>query len=249
MLKYGLIGFPLGHSESPAVFEQFARKSGLDAKFELFPLEHISELPALLVREPMLRGLSVTIPYKELVMPLLDAVETAAATIGAVNTIKIEPRPDAEPLLTGYNTDYIGFSHSIAPAIMAMPSSGALIFGTGGAAKAVSYALSQLGVPNRYVSREARGEALSYEDLTLELIAEHRILVNATPLGMSPITDAAPPIPYEGIGSGHLVFDLIYNPRETLFLSKAKRAGAKVIDGREMLSEQALEAYRIWGLL
>lgn len=258
MRLYGLIGYPLGHSFSKKHFsEKFAREGILDAHYDLFPLENIRELPALLTQNPALCGLNVTIPYKESVLPFLNELDETAREVGAVNCIKIL---DNQKLI-GYNTDVIGFEKSLLAVDGWDKSSGsALILGTGGASKAVAYVLKKLGIPFKFVSRNPRSEnEIGYESLTphhsplnpkpLPLNTPHSplsLLVNTTPLGSFPQTDAMPPVPAAIFKSGLFVYDLIYNPGETLLLCEAKSRGCLVKNGLEMLELQAEAAWEIW---
>ncbi len=248
MRLYGLIGFPLGHSFSKKYFtEKFERQGIPDAHYELFPMESLNELPALLAKHPELCGLNVTIPHKIQVIQHLEALHTSATTVGAVNCIDIR-----NGRLTGYNTDVEGFRQSLETrmATLEIKPKQALILGAGGAAKAVASVLSQLKIPFQYVSRNAHHEAhLTYEQANkwLSDTAESpRLLVNATPVGAWPDTEACPPIAVEYFGQYDLVFDLIYNPAETLLLRKARQNGAYTQNGLEMLYLQAEAAWQIW---
>ncbi|WP_242920862.1 shikimate dehydrogenase family protein [Pontibacter liquoris] len=242
MRKFGLIGKKLGHSFSKKYFtEKFAREQITDAGYELYELAEISELKALLAREPELLGLNVTVPYKEQVLPLLDELDAAAARIGAVNTLKI-----SQGCLKGYNTDYSGFKSTLEEFCPVAQQGRALVFGTGGAAKAVTAALDSLGIPYTSVSRQAGAQELPYEALTPALLQEYRLLINTTPLGMHPQEDACPPLPYNSLTSSHFAYDLVYNPEQTLFLQKCAAAGAKTTNGLEMLYRQAAAAWQIW---
>jgi len=237
---YGLIGFPLTHSFSPAYFKKKFAEQNIDAVYEAFPLTGINEFPALLNTLPALRGLNVTLPYKEAVIPLLDDLDSSAREIGAVNCIAIR-----NGNTKGYNTDATGFEHSLNP-LLEPQHTQALILGTGGSSKAVAYALLMLGIPYTLVSRSYKPGCIAYDDLTIEIIADHKLIINTTPLGLYPAIDAAPPIPYEGIGTQHLLYDLIYNPEETKFLTIGKALGASIKNGFEMLQLQAEAAWDIW---
>lgn len=241
---FGLIGYPLSHSFSKRYFtEKFAREGIQGCRYELFPLADISELPGLLAAQPHLHGLNVTIPYKEQVLPYLHDIDPAAAAIGAVNTIRI-----AHGRLMGFNTDVIGFRLSLqkALALHGHPVPGALVLGTGGAAKAVVQVLQQMGIPHRSVSRHAQGQELSYEAVDSRVLAAHTLVINTTPLGMSPHADTCPPIPYEALGSTHLLFDLVYNPLQTRFILNGKKMGCSTQNGLDMLELQAEAAWEIW---
>jgi shikimate dehydrogenase len=245
MYRLGLIGYPLQHSFSKKYFtDKFSRLQLTDWEYELYPLQEISELWELMINTPDLIGLNVTIPYKISVIPLLDEVDETAKVAGAVNTIRIVYR-NGNQYLTGYNTDVYGFEQSLEP-LLRPGDTKALILGTGGAAKAVKYVLDTFGIQSRFVSRTADKGAMTYTDLNKEIIKEHSIIINTTPLGMYPDIQNAPAIPYEAINSGHLLYDLVYNPEITLFLQKGVQAGARVKNGLEMLYLQAEKAWEIW---
>lgn len=245
MQTYGLIGYPLEHSFSQKYFTEKFRKENIDGRYLNFPISNISEFPYLMAKHPYLAGLNVTIPYKEQVMDYLDKIDPVAREVGAVNVINIT-RADKKISLTGHNSDIIGFSRSIAPLIKPGHAK-ALILGTGGASKAVAYALNQLGLLYRFVSRTPKHPShVSYDSLTPDIINDYKVIVNTTPSGMSPKTGDCPPIPYNGITPDHLGFDLIYNPRTTLFMQKFADKGASVKNGLEMLHLQAEAAWEIW---
>lgn len=241
---YGLIGYPLGHSFSKGYFTHFFEQQEIDAEYKNFELPSIEALPTILNDEPALRGFNVTIPYKQQVIPYLHELDTAAETIGAVNVVKVT-RCNDHIYLKGYNTDVIGFSDSISPLLQSHHTH-ALILGTGGASKAVAYALQQLGLGIQYVSRTSREGILSYDELTPEIMARHTVIVNTTPLGMHPKTDECPPLDYTQITSRHLLFDVVYNPEKTLFLQSGEQAKATICNGMAMLIGQAKAAWRIW---
>lgn len=243
MLHFGLIGHPLGHSFSKKYFTEKFEHEGIDATYELFDIDDISLLPGLL-KDEQLTGLNVTIPYKEQVIPYLDAIDERAAEIGAVNVIKIT-RDGEHILLTGSNSDVVGFRESIRPLIRAHHKK-ALVLGTGGASKAVIYGLKELGITSTLVSRSPRKEGLTYNDLTGEIMSEFNVIVNASPVGTFPHDNEAPAIPYEFITSDHLLYDLVYNPPLTRFLSLGQEKGATIKNGLEMLEGQAIEAWEIW---
>lgn len=244
MREFGLIGRSLGHSFSQTYFTQKFHDLGLaDCRYGLFELAQAAELPALLRARPGLRGLNVTVPYKEAVMPLLDEVVPAAARIGAVNVIDV--RPDGR--LVGHNTDYLGFRESLRRFFPGRgPGARALVLGLGGAAKAVEAALRDLDIPYGLVGRRPGGPGLTYGDLTPALLAAHPLLVNATPVGTFPHMDEAPDLPYGALTPGHYLYDLVYNPRETAFMARGQAAGAQVKNGFEMLCLQAEAAWDIW---
>lgn len=245
MRHYGLIGRPLGHSWSRQWMRRYFADHAIDADYANHPLDDISLLPALVADDPMLYGLNVTSPYKEAVMPYLDAVSPTARRVGAVNVIAIE-RGCGTVQLTGYNTDVEGFADSLRG--IDLPDK-ALILGTGGASKAVCEALRGLGTECAVVSRTPAPGRLTYADLTPDIVASHRLIVNATPLGMAPLQNQCAPLPYEVIGPEHVCYDLVYNPEETLFLRQSRARGARTINGLAMLEGQARATLRVWGLL
>lgn len=245
MRTFGLIGYPLSHSFSRKFFtEKFDREHIADCNYELFPIESAAEMPDLIARNPSLRGLNVTIPHKLNVIPYLSSIDDAAREIGAVNCISIDQRGDA-PVLRGYNTDAYGFAGSLKP-LLRPGHQRALIFGDGGAAKAVKYSLKQLNIPYLVVVRKPAPGAVLYSEITPELLASHQVLINTTPLGMSPDLHSAPPVAYHLLTPDHLAYDLVYNPEETLFLTRAKAEGATIKNGLEMLHLQAERSWDIW---
>ena len=242
MKKFGLIGFPLSVSFSKNYFtEKFKREQLSNHVYELFPLADISEFPALLKNHPELCGLNVTIPYKKSVMPYLDKLDESASEVGAVNVIKFEKNGT----LTGYNSDVFGFEQSFLPLLKSHHRS-ALILGTGGAAMAVAYVLRKHKISHQFVSRKKTLETLTYQELHQIGFGEANILINTTPLGMTPNTDTCPDLPCEKITSEFLCYDLVYTPEETLFLTKSKAQGATIKNGLEMLHLQADRAWKIW---
>ena len=243
MRKFGLIGKNIAYSFSKSYFkEKFELEQITDAHYENFDIQDISEFKTILKNNPELKGLNVTIPYKEQVIPFLDKLNKKAAAIGAVNTIKVSKKGK----LIGYNTDYYGFKKSIEPHLR-LHHKKALILGTGGASKAIAYALERLHISTEFVSRNKSAIATySYESLSKELLSEFTIIINCTPLGTHPNTDACPYIPYEFITDMHLLYDLIYNPAETKFLEKGKAKGAMTCNGLMMLHLQAEKAWKIW---
>lgn len=243
MRKFGLIGYPLGHSFSKKYFSEKFEKEETNAEYELYPLEDIEELPQLIKSLPKLKGLNVTIPYKELVLRFLDEVDDKARIIGAVNTIKI-----SKGKLRGYNTDYIGFKNSLIKFVGANPMpQQALVLGTGGASKAIQQALKDLGIEFRLVSRRPEANELSYNDLRDQpLLNTSKLIINTTPLGMSPNAESLPELPYEKLTKDHFLYDLVYNPLETAFMKKGIEAKCWVKNGLEMLYGQAEAAWEIW---
>ncbi len=241
---YALIGKPLGHSFSANFFNEKFQREHIDNRYILAPLDDISDVIKLLEDHPDLQGFNVTIPYKQQIIPYLDALSDEAREIGAVNVVKVEHK-DGKRFLKGFNSDAIGFKESISPLIKS-DMKRALILGTGGASKAVDYVLRSLGIETVKVSRKASEEVLTYSDLTEEVMKEHLVIVNTTPLGTWPNTDACPDIPYDFITPNHLCFDLVYNPETTTFMRKAAEHEATVKNGLEMLHLQAIGAWDIW---
>jgi len=243
-----LLGYPLSHSFSKGYFTDFFRKEGIDAVYENFALPSLEEFPELIAYSPFLAGINVTIPYKQAVIPYLDTLDPLAEAVGAVNVIRIMRSSEEELRLIGYNTDVVGFRESIRSLVAKMGDGPlrALVLGTGGASKAIAFGLKQLGVESVLVSRKAAQGQLSYEELTPGMYETFRIIVNTTPLGMSPKIDACPPLDYTLLGSGHLLFDAVYNPDKTLFLQRGEARGATIKNGLEMLELQAKASWDIW---
>ena len=241
---YGLIGYPLKHSFSRSFFNEKFANEDIHAEYVNFEIPTIKDFLEV-TGTPNLKGLNVTIPYKEQVIPFLDHFDPSAGEVGAVNVIKIV-RNKGNMELIGYNSDVSGFHDSIEPLVKPYMKK-ALILGTGGASKAVVYALEQLGIESTFVSREVekRGQ-LKYEELTPEIMAEHKIIVNTTPVGMYPNSETCPNIPYEFLTKKHLLFDLIYNPDQTLIMGNGAAQGAEVKNGLEMLLLQAFASWDIW---
>lgn len=245
MRTFGLIGYPLSHSFSKKFFsEKFEQEQIVGCHYELFPIEKAELFLKLIKEDTSIVGLNVTIPHKLAVLPFMDELDDAAAEIGAVNCISVQHKDD-EFFLKGYNTDAYGFGESLKP-LLEEQHQKALIFGDGGAAKAVKYVLEQLGIPYLVVARKLTEGAVLYDDITLELLNEYKLLINTTPLGMAPNLETCPPIPYTHLTAQHLVYDLVYNPEETQFLTKAKEQGAKIKNGLEMLYLQAERSWQIW---
>ncbi|QEC51521.1 shikimate dehydrogenase [Anseongella ginsenosidimutans] len=237
----GLIGYPLSHSFSKEYFRRKFEQEGISGyTYELFPLEKITSLPALLEQHPQLAGLNVTIPHKVAVLPYLQHLDETAAAIGAVNTIKI-----SNGILSGYNTDAWGFSASLRPLLQPWHKK-ALILGTGGASKAVLHVLRSLGIDPLFVSRQPGNGQITYSQLDGAFIRDYPLIINTTPLGTFPDTESCPEILYNELSERNLLYDLVYNPAETLFLKKGKERGAAAINGMEMLRLQAEKAWEIW---
>ena len=244
MKTYGLIGYPLGHSFSRGYFTDYFGREGIEAEYKNFELPSIEQLAQVLQTEPTLQGFNVTIPYKQQVFSFLSELSEAAQAIGAVNVVKVMRR-DEGLYLKGYNTDYIGFTDSIRPHLKPHHTH-ALILGTGGASKAVDYALRKLGLKTQYVSRTAREGIIAYDELTPELMTQYTVIVNTTPLGMHPKVDECPPLDYAQLTSQHLLYDVVYNPAKTLFLQRGEEYGATICNGMDMLIGQAKAAWEIW---
>lgn len=241
---YGLLGYPLVHSFSQNYFNQKFESENIDAEYINFEIPDVGMLMEVVAENENLNGLNVTIPYKEQVIPFLDEIDQAASEVGAVNVIKFIRGKDGLRL-KGYNSDIIGFTDSIKSLLKPHHQS-ALVLGTGGAAKAVSYSLRKLGLEVQLVSRRKSANTLVYEELTKNDLKTYKVIVNTTPLGMYPNVDTCPDIPYRYLTSQHLCYDLIYNPDETLFLKNSRLAGAQVKNGLEMLLLQAFASYSIW---
>ena len=276
MTTYGLIGYPLGHSFSRKFFTEKFEKEGIDAQYLNFEIPSIEEFPEIIKNNPELRGLNVTIPYKQQVMQYLDEISEEAKAIGAVNVVRIErPSPQPSPImgretmrnagnkpdglpikgdmseglresLIGYNSDVIGFVESIKP-LLKPHHKKALIRGTGGASKAIRYGLEKkLGMKTLFVSRSAREGMITYEEVTAEVLKEYEVIVNCSPVGMYPHVDECPALPYEAMNENNLLYDLVYNPLETLFMKKGAEQGATVKNGLEMLHLQAIASWKFW---
>lgn len=247
MKTYGLIGYRLGHSFSRSFFtEKFANENLPDHEYVNFELDSIEEFPKVFNQGKDICGLNCTIPYKQQIIQFLDEIEAEAAQIGAVNTVKIINK-NGQRILKGYNTDLYGFEHSLRPMLEGKHRK-ALILGTGGASKAIKFLFDKMGIA--YLSATTKAEPgekeIRYNHLTEDLMNEYLIVVNATPLGTFPKADTCPDIPYQFITKDHVLYDLVYNPEETLFLKKGKAQGAKTKNGLEMLHLQALRAWEIW---
>ncbi|GAA4329705.1 shikimate dehydrogenase [Mucilaginibacter gynuensis] len=259
MKKYGLIGYPLSHSFSKKYFtEKFEKEKISDAQYDLFPIENLKDFSALLHANPDLCGLNVTIPHKVDVIKYIDWVNEDAKQVGAINCIRVASESPVlaafsgevgikghDFRLEGFNTDVYGFEMSLKP-LLKKQHTHALILGDGGAAKAVIYVLNKLGIGHRTVTRRENLHHILFKDLTKQHIQSHKIIINTTPVGTSPNIDECPPIPYEYITDEHLLYDLIYNPEQTLFLKKGEEKGAATKNGQEMLILQAEKAWEIW---
>ena len=247
MNTYGLIGYPLGHSFSRKFFTEKFAKEGIDAQYLNFEIPSIEEFPEIIKNNPTLRGLNVTIPYKQQVMQYLDDISEEAKAIGAVNVVKCQlSTVNCQLHLTGYNSDVIGFVNSIKP-LLKPHHKKALILGTGGASKAIRYGLEKkLGMKTLFVSRSAREGMITYKEVTAEVLKEYEVIVNCSPVGMYPHVDECPALPYEAMNENNLLYDLVYNPLETLFMKKGAAQGATVKNGLEMLHLQAIASWEFW---
>ena len=244
MDKYGLIGYPLGHSFSISYFNQKFADEGINAKYMNFEIPTIDALTEVLDSNPELKGLNVTIPYKQKVMDFLDQISPEARAIGAVNVIRVT-HVGNDIRLKGFNSDVIGFTQSIE-SMLEKHHKKALILGTGGASKAVDFGLKSLGLETVYVSRYRRPETICYEDITPDVVREYNVIVNCTPVGMYPNTEECPALPYEAMDENNILYDLIYNPDETLFMKRGAERGASVKNGLEMLLLQAFASWEFW---
>ena len=246
MKKYGIIGYPLAQSASPAFFNNKFKNEGIDAQYIPFEIESIEELPRILAENPELCGFNVTIPYKQKVMDYLEGLSDGAKEIDAVNVVKVTHDNEGNAHLQGFNSDVIGFTRSIEELVKGKHHK-ALILGTGGASKAIAYSLKQLGIEYLFVSRNAEEQKIAYSDLTKEIMESHTLIVNCTPLGMvGHGIDQCPDIPYDMLGTNHLLYDIVYNPENTLFLQKGTARGATIKSGYEMWYLQALASWDIW---
>lgn len=244
MKKYGLVGYPLGHSFSMGYFNEKFKNEAINAVYENFEIPDIQDITTVIGSNPDLAGFNVTIPYKEKVMDYLDYISPEAAEIGAVNVVQVTHNGE-RAVLKGFNSDVVGFVNSIKPLLRPLHKK-ALVLGTGGASKAVEYGLRKLGLETIKVSRTEKDNTITYGQVTPELLSEYKVIVNCTPCGMAPHFDECPNLPYDSIDDSFLLYDLIYNPEETLFLRKGKEKDATVKNGLEMLLLQAEEGWDIW---
>lgn len=241
MRQFGIIGRPLGHSASARHFTAKFENEGLDCHFEQYELPSIEALPELLERVP-LEGFNVTIPYKQQVMRYLDGLSDEAAKIGAVNCV----RRYADGRMVGHNTDIIGLRVALAELLDGVTPDNALVLGTGGASQAVQYALTELGIPFDLISRDAAKGNYTYDNLPVEVVAESKLIINATPVGTWPNVEEAPRIPYAYLTPEHHLLDLVYNPPLTQFLAYGQQRGAKIMNGERMFTGQAAAGWKIW---
>lgn len=244
MRLFGLIGKPLGHSFSSSYFGDKFKRLAINAEYHNYPLENLEDINDLIRNEDRLEGLNVTLPYKEDILAFLDYIDPLAKAIGAVNVIKLR-RIDNRIQLFGYNTDILGFKASLSSRLVTGIKK-ALVLGTGGAALAVIHGLMDMGIEYSMVSRNPKEDMLGYKDLGAEIFKEYKLIINTTPLGMYPDLEFAPEIPYNQLTENNILYDLVYNPTETLFMKKGKERACITIGGLEMLHMQAEEAWRIW---
>ena len=244
MRTYGLIGYPLVHSFSRAFFTEKFVKERIDARYLNFEIPSIEAFPDIVAQNPDLVGLNVTLPYKQQVIPFLGELSEEARAIGAVNVIRLTHAGNIVKL-KGFNADVIGFVRSIQPLLKASHKK-ALVLGTGGASKAVIYGLHSLFLETLSVSRHPQSGMIAYQDISSDILKEYTVIVNCTPCGMFPHVEECPRFPYNLLGPEHVFYDLVYNPEETLFLTKGKQQGAVVKNGLEMLHLQALASWDFW---
>lgn len=241
---YGLIGYPLRHSFSMSFFNEKFKNESIQAEYRNFEIPTIEQLPGVLSAQRTLRGLNVTIPYKEKVISYLDELSDEARAIGAVNVVRVRRR-NGKLHLKGFNSDIIGFTRSIE-GLLEPHHKKALILGTGGASKAIRYGLGRLGIEYKFVSRSERPGMLTYKQVTPEVVREYEVIVNCTPCGMYPHCDDAPQLPYEAMSDKNLLYDLVYNPDQTQFMRQGAKAGAVTKNGLEMLLLQAYASWDFW---
>jgi shikimate dehydrogenase len=246
MRKFGLIGFPLGHSFSKQYFtNKFINESIHDCSYDNYELKNLHAIKDLILNDPEICGLNITIPYKSEIIKYLDDADNESVEIGAVNVIKISYKNES-PFLKGFNTDIFGFKESLTPYLHGDGIKRAVILGTGGSAKAIDYVLKKLGIEIVHVSRISGEGAISYNELTDKMLIENQLIVNTTPLGMFPNINDKPDLNYNCLNENHILFDLIYNPALTSFLKMGKERGCKLIGGLEMLYLQAEKSWEIW---
>lgn len=246
MIKLGLIGYPLGHSFSKTFYlSKFEKEDIKDINYDLYSIENIVDFKQLYTSDKDFKGFNVTLPHKMAVLQYLNELSEEAKVIGAVNCITIKRNENAEPILKGYNTDAYGFEHSLSP-LLRPKHKKALVLGNGGAAKAIFYTLDKLNIPYLIVSRSKDNGDITYKELTEDIINDHQIIINCSPVGTFPKIEECPDIPYNNLSEDHILYDLVYNPEETLFLTKGKEKGAVIKNGYEMLTLQAEKNWEIW---
>ncbi len=237
---YGLIGRELSHSFSPAYFAEKFKINNIHAQYHPFSIPQIESFPDL-IQQYSFSGLNVTIPYKQAIIEYLDELDPAAEKIGAVNTICFTSNK-----LVGYNTDHLGFSKSLKSHLNPLRTWSALVLGTGGASKAIQFALEQLNINYQLVSRNPKSNQIHYSDLQRDVIERHLLIINTTPIGTYPDVDQAPDIPYRLLTENHILFDLVYNPPMTSFMKFGAKMNTKTINGYDMLVYQADQSWEIW---
>lgn len=243
---YGLLGAKLAHSLSPDFFNEKFKKLGINAEYRLFELDNIDDFPDLISSNPNLVGLNVTIPYKRSMARFIDKLDSIVHITGSLNTIKISKTKKGS-IITAYNTDVIGFEKTLSPYLKKKDFNNALILGSGGSSKSVAYVLRKHGILFKYVSRKGKELHQSgYDCVSKNEILKNKLIINTTPVGMFPDVDDCPKIPYEFITNEHLLYDLVYNPKETVFLKKGKEQGATCVNGYKMLRAQAEASFKIW---
>jgi shikimate dehydrogenase len=246
MRKFGLVGYPLGHSFSKQYFaDKFLDESIPDCSYENFELKTVAQLHELILSDREICGLNITIPHKTDILKYIDVADNEALEVGAVNVLKISSR-NGRRVIKGFNTDIFGFEESLSAYLQGGKIKSAIVLGTGGSSKAVSYVLKKLGMGIIHVSRMPGSENISYPELTDEIISENKLIVNTTPVGMFPDNDSYPIINYKCLTDSHILFDLVYNPVITSFLKKGKERGSKTIGGLTMLHLQAEKSWEIW---
>ena len=246
MDTYGLIGKKLTHSFSPDYFNRKFKELGLNARYHLYETDDVLEIMNLIRDDQTLKGLNITIPYKKSVFEIADSIHPVAAQVGSVNALKID-RTDAKIAVSAFNTDVVGFEETLLPFVSNQKNIAALVLGTGGAANAVEFVLNKLQIPFSFVSRNPVSEnQISYSALTEEVIKSHKLIINTTPKGMFPNVDESPAIPYQFIDKEHILYDLIYNPKETLFLNHGSEKGCVTMNGLKMLEIQADASWKLW---
>lgn len=245
-MQLGLIGYPLEHSRSPEIFARFFDEANIKGHYKLYPIEDVGQLKSWLKTQPYIQGLNVTIPHKKTIIPLLDSISEEAATIGSVNTVIVRVEGN-NFLLSGHNTDYFGFRTTLEDFLVQEKPQRALILGTGGASNTVAYTLAQMGIEGVKVSRHSSDETpLTYDDLAPQTIQSYQLIINTTPMGMYPSVRSFPQIPYEALTAHHYLYDLVYNPIDTLFLQKGRAMGAKTHNGLAMLELQARKSWELF---
>lgn len=248
MRKFGLIGYPLGHSFSKKYFtDKFLREGYTDYLYENYPIANINELPGLISSDPEIAGLNVTIPYKSEVIQFLDGIDSEAAQVGAVNVLKIKKSKN-KSTITGFNSDITGFRDTLTP-LLTPGIKKALVLGTGGSSKAVCHVLKSISVDYTLISRSRKADCLTYQDIDDTILKSHLLIINTTPLGMHPDLSGRPDLNYDLISEDHILFDLVYNPELTTFLKLGKERGATVMNGLKMLERQAERSWEIWNAL